>query len=203
MRARAALVIIALALIAFAAASFTRIGTPEPSAEVFTDTGPLPEGPSFLAFARDFDGYRTWERHLVDGAMVPTGASPGPTYVYLNHRPPAGTRSWPIGTIFVKEIQSGSPEDWVVHAMVKRGVPYNGSGSVGWEFFELDVHESASSDVVWRGQSPPSGHGYGAVGRDAGIDSATLTCNDCHAANWQNDSVLTPVFSLLPLPARR
>jgi len=202
MRARAGLALGAMALIVVALAALTRVGETEVREEVFADVGPLAEGASYLAFARDFEGYRSWERHWVEGAMIPTGATPGPTYIYLNHRPPAGTRSWPVGTILVKEIQSGDPEDWVVHAMVKRGVPYNAHGAAGWEFFELDVAPDGVTDVVWRGQSPPSGHGYGAVGRDAGIDASTLTCNDCHAANWQNDSVLTPALSLLPLPAR-
>ncbi len=202
MRSRIGLAIFAVALISIALASLMRVGETEVREEVFTDVGPLPDGDTFLAFARDFDGYRSWERHPVEGAMIPTGATPGPTYVYLNHRPPAGTRTWPVGTILVKEIQSGPPEDWIVHAMVKRGADYNTHGAAGWEFFELDVDADGASDVVWRGTSPPSGHGYGARGRDAGVDAATLTCNDCHATSWQNDSVLTPAISLLPLPVR-
>lgn len=164
------------------------------------DEGPLPERASFLAFARDFESFRRWERFPVQGAMVPTGAEPGPTFVYRNARPSAGARAYPVGTILVKTIESGPPEDWVIHAMAKRGAPYNRDGAVGWEFFELDLDANDSLSVVWRGTSPPSGHGYGAQGRDAGVSATTLTCNDCHAASWQTDGVLTPALSLLPLP---
>lgn len=152
----------------------------------------------FIAFARDFRGFRGWERHLVEGAMMPVGAPDGPSYVYLNRRAPAGARRWPIGTIVVKTIEPAGREDaWTIHAMVKRGVPYNDDGAIGWEYFELRLAPGAAEPVVvWRGPGPPSGHGYAARGRDAGASEIPLVCNDCHAAGWRSDAILTPALAL-------
>jgi hypothetical protein len=78
--------------------------------------------------------------------------------------------------------------------MVKRGLPFNSDGALGWEYFELRFSEGSDEPVVvWRG-NPPSGHGYAAAGRDP--STVPLVCNDCHTAAWQNDSVLTPALSL-------
>jgi len=203
MKTRVVIALLALALIAVAIAGIVRVRiAPQETSvdhESFADVGPLPERESFLAFARDFEGYRTWERLPLENPMVPTGATPGPTYVYVNRRAPAGAHAWPVGTILVKEIQSGPEDDWVVHAMVKRGAPYNHDGTVGWEFFELDVSHDHAPTISWRGQSPPSGHGYGAAGRDAGVPAEEMVCNDCHGPSWQTDGVLTPALALLPL----
>lgn len=160
------------------------------------DAGDGVEPSTFVAFASSFDGFQGWERRAVEGAMLPIGVEPGPTFVYVNRRPQSGHR-WPVGTIFVKSIERGPRHEWVVHAMVKRGLPYNREGAVGWEFFELAFAEGADAPhVVWRGEGPPSGHGYAAAGRDAGPDPVPLVCNDCHGANWQSDGVLTPAFAL-------
>jgi hypothetical protein len=154
-------------------------------------------GASFLAFAPDFEDFRRWERIPVEGAMLPVGAAPGPTAIYVNRRAPPGARRWPVGTILVKSIENGPPSQWVVHAMVKRGVPFNRDGAIGWEFFELAFDDDASPPrIVWRGAGPPSGHGYAAMGRDAGPDPVPLVCNDCHAAAWQDDGALTPALAL-------
>ncbi|MEM9069528.1 MAG: hypothetical protein AAGE52_13525 [Myxococcota bacterium] len=147
--------------------------------------------------ARDFADFRRWERHGVQGAMLPIGTPDGPTFIYVNARPPDGTRRWPVGTILVKAIESGTPEEWTVHAMVKRGVPYNPDGAVGWEYFELVFADDAAlPSIRWRGQGPPSGHGYAASGTEADPDAIPLVCNDCHAANWRSDGVLTPALAL-------
>jgi hypothetical protein len=80
--------------------------------------------------------------------------------------------------------------------MVKRGIPYNRDGAIGWEFFELGFEPgSERPHVVWRGTGPPSGHGYAAQGRDAGTAEVPLVCNDCHAVAWQSDGALTPEFA--------
>lgn len=151
----------------------------------------------FVAFGRDFRDFEEWERHPVEGAMLPIGAAPGPTHIYANRRAPDGARRYPVGTVLVKVVESGPTRDrWVVHAMVKRGVPYNPTGAVGWEFFELRLRDGADPEVLWRGQGPPSGHGYAAMGRDSGPDPVPLVCNDCHAAGWQSDGVLTPALAL-------
>lgn len=160
---------------------------------------PPDAGASYIAFARDFADFRTWERIAVEGAMLPVGVAPGPTSVYANARRPRGVRRFPVGTILVKAVERGAPHEWVIHAMVKRGVPYNADGAVGWEFFELAFDEGAEAPhVVWRGTGPPSGHGYAALGRDAGSEPVPLVCNDCHAAAWQTDGVLTPALAPIP-----
>jgi len=152
---------------------------------------------SFIAFARDFREFRSWERHGVEGAMMPIGAAEGPTFIYVNRRAPEGSRRWPIGTIVVKAIESGEPDAWTIHAMTKRGVPFNRDGAIGWEYFELRFdHASDEPTIVWRGEGPPSGHGYAAMGRASDAGAIPLVCDDCHAAGWQNDSVLTPAISL-------
>jgi hypothetical protein len=140
----------------------------ETETETVTVTG-ADAGTSFLAFAPDFRGFRGWERIPVEGAMLPIGAAPGPTAIYVSARPPAGARRWPVGTILVKSIENGPPSAWVIHAMVKRGVPFNRDGALGWEFFELAFDPGSEEPrIVWRGTGPPSGHGYAAMGRDAG-----------------------------------
>ena len=202
----AASVAAAFALAAAAALLVARRGGEPGSVEV-PDAGGPPAPEVFIAFARDFRGFRSWERHRVEGAMLPVGISDGPTAVYLNRRPPAGSARWPVGTILVKVIESGpAPHEWVIHAMVKRGVPFNRDGATGWEYFELAFPEGGSEPVVvWRGLGPPSGHGYAARGRDAGADPIPLVCNDCHAAAWQDDGVLSEAYSLRERspPARR
>jgi hypothetical protein len=163
------------------------------------DTEPDAGPGSFVAFAADFERFREWERLPIDGAMLPIGVEPGPAYVYASARAPAGTRRWPVGTVLVKTVENGAPHEWTIHAMVKRGVPYNRGGAIGWEFFELAIDEdSEHMRVVWRGNGPPSGHGYAAMGRDAGTGAVPLVCNDCHGAAWQDDGVLTPALSLAP-----
>jgi hypothetical protein len=165
---------------------------PARSTDVATDGGAR----SFVAFAADFGDFRAWERLPITGAMLPIGVEPGPAYVYASARAPEGQRRWPVGTILVKTIENGPPHTWTIHAMVKRGVPYNRGGAIGWEFFELAIDEDGSMRVVWRGNGPPSGHGYAAMGRDAGTAAVPLVCNDCHGAAWQDDGALTPALSL-------
>lgn len=202
MRARH-LAAVAIPLLLVAGGALAALGTME--GERPSESGPALEpmvaaapdaGAVFIAFARDFRDFRSWEQHHVDGAMMPVGAAEGPTYVYLNRRAPEGTTRWPVGTIVVKAIQSGAPSQWTVHAMVKRGIPFNADGALGWEYFELAFPDEGDEPaVVWRGSGPPSGHGYAARGRDAG-GGIPLVCDDCHAPAWRNDSVLTPAIAL-------
>lgn len=204
--AGAALAAAGVALAASALGVLGRAAVParaaaSPSAAPSDTPAPLDAGvpprSTFVAFARDFEGFRRWERHPVEGAMMPVLAAPGPSFVYASARAPEGARRWPVGTLLVKTIESGAPSQWTVHAMVKRGVPYNAHGATGWEFFELRLSdEDDSVSVVWRGPGPPSGHGYAAAGRDAGSEPIPLVCNDCHAAAWQDDGALTPALSL-------
>ncbi len=202
MRARPQLLVIAVTALAtaalVAAAAALSVARPAPLPEAAVASAPAAPPPeTFIAFARDFGDFRRWERHAVEGAMMPIGAAEGPTYVYLNRRPPEGARRWPVGTVVVKAIESGAPHQWTIHAMVKRGVPFNDDGAIGWEYFELSFREGSDEpSIVWRGSGPPSGHGYAAAGRPAEAGAIPLVCDDCHAPAWQNDSLLTPAIAL-------
>jgi hypothetical protein len=168
--------------------------TPPPGPVASSPASTLSTQEPYVAFSSAFAAFRAWERIPVEGAMLPVGAAPGPTAIYVNARAPAGATRWPVGTILVKTVEHAAPEDWVIHAMVKRGVPYNRDGALGWEFFELRFEAGSDAPhVVWRGTGPPSGHGYAAQGRDAG--AVALVCNDCHAAAWQSDGALTPALA--------
>ena len=154
-------------------------------------TGGLPdagESGVFIALTRDFEGFTDWTSFAIDDAAAPAAHPPGPSHVYINALPPEGARRFPVGTIIVKTIESGPPEEWAIHAMVKRGSDYGVSGGiVGWELFELRFDEDQRPIVLWRGIGPPSGMGYAAP-----VDGGTveLVCSDCHNAAWMNDGVL-------------
>lgn len=145
-----------------------------------------PEAPppaGFIALARDFEGYESWESVTLDGGTIGGGHTAGIRRVFLNARPDAGATHWPVGTILVKELQ------FTTFAMVKRGDDYNAKGARGWEWFEL-VPDLPNNTVLikWRGLGPPVGENYSQTGQ---------TCNDCHGA-YLNDSVLTPGLRLSP-----
>lgn len=196
------------AALAFAGAALAIANAPAPPPEPTPQPAPAAleappdagaEPTAFIAMMRDFEGFPGWDRYEVEGAMLPVGVDDGPTHIYANRAPPRDRARWPVGTILVKVIESGPrPEDWTIHAMVKRGVPYNGDGAVGWEFFELSLPDGAAAPplILWRGPGPPSGHGYAARGVDAGTEPIPLVCNDCHAASWRDDGVLTPALAL-------
>ncbi len=134
------------------------------------------QGSAFIALARDFEGYPSWEKFELP-AQGGTDAHVAPARtVYLNKRPPAGSTEWPQGTILVKVL----PFD--TFAMVKRGGGYNMSAAHGWEWFDLVTASDGSLAIKWRGVGPPAGEKYSA---------ADQTCNTCHGANMANDAVLT------------
>lgn len=152
------------------------------------------DGGQFVAESVDFEGFQSWERILIENPTVPVQAHEGPAYVYVNRRPPAGATRFPRGTLLVKTIESGTdPRGWSVHAMARRGEPFNPLGSVGWEFFGLQLHEDGRPVILWRNDGSGDGHDYG--GLLPGEDTER-TCNDCHSTAWQDDSVLTPALSL-------
>ncbi|HJL14692.1 MAG TPA: hypothetical protein RMH99_03490 [Sandaracinaceae bacterium LLY-WYZ-13_1] len=146
------------------------------------------DGAVFIALQRDFEGFRDWTRFAVDSDAVPVGHPPGPSFIYVNRMPPEGVRRFPVGTILIKTIESGSPQEWAIHGMVKRSSDFAATtGLIGWELFELRFDDEERPVILWRGEGPPSGMGYAAP-IDGGI--AELVCSDCHAAAWTNDSVL-------------
>ena len=160
------------------------------------DEGPeLPLDEPFIALSRDFEGFTDWHRFEVAGDAIPTEVEPGPTFVYARTLPPPGVARFPVGTILIKTIEPGDPTAWTIHAMVKRSGTFNPAGAIGWEFLELALTAERDVVILWRGEGPPSGHGYGSVGEPSDIP---LVCNDCHAPAWTNDAVLTPDIRLMP-----
>jgi hypothetical protein len=153
--------------------------------------GGTPAAPSdgaaipFIAFAKDFRGFRTWSSHSIESAVA-AGAThvSGPRTVYINQPPPPGAIEFPVGTLIVKETVA----DGKLFARCKRGNNFNSTGAIGWEWFELQ--ETASGDVViqWHGFGPPAGEKYGGDAKGG--------CNGCHTAARTNDYVLSPWLTL-------
>lgn len=137
----------------------------------------------FIAFAKDFDGYPSWEAHRLESNIAPNDVhAGGERTLYLSRRPPHGSTEFPVGTLIVKAV----PGVGRVFARVKRGGGYN-TDNPGWEWFELQHTTPDSVIIVWRGVGPPSGEGYG--GDPAG-------CNGCHAGFADNDYVGAPDLKL-------
>lgn len=148
-------------------------------------TGALPSvspTTSFVAFSSDFQGFRAWPSFTLPGAPDVGGGAhvAGDRTVYINQVPAAGSTTFAKGTIIVKAITGPDPK---LFAMVKRGGDFNGTGAVGWEWFE--VHELSGDtvmDVEWRGVGPPDGENY--------AGNAEGGCNGCHSTS-PRDSVLS------------
>jgi hypothetical protein len=143
----------------------------------------------FIALEKDLQSFRGWE--AID---LPRGGAQGITHTagvrreYLNHRPPAGASTFPVGTIFIKELIEGADAGHQLFAMVKRGGGYNRAGAAGWEWFELRPRDDESVGIVWRGVNAPVGESYG--GDPAG------GCNSCHGIASDNDFVKSSVVRL-------
>lgn len=152
-----------------------------------SDAGATGSGDTFLAFESDFQNFRSWEKFPVTAPVENSIHLAGPRTEYLNRRPAKGSAAFPVRTIIVKELEVGADVDHKIFAMVKRGGDYNQAGASGWEWFELKNNPDGSESVVWRGLGPPAGEQYGG-------DPAT--CNDCHAAAHNNDSVNSTGLSL-------
>jgi hypothetical protein len=164
----------------------------------------LPKPEPFIALERDFQGYAEWTP--IELAARPAQGKAhvaGETREYINALPPAGSVSFPVGTIVVKtvtgagdsvtgaagsETKAASSPRRDVFAMVKRGGGYNRAGSSGWEWFELRPRADGTLAIVWRGINPPSGEGYGG--------EAVGGCNGCHLQAAHNDYVQTPSLAL-------
>lgn len=147
---------------------------------------------SFLAFDADFAGWRGWEAfHLPDAPSDGVVHLAGPRTEYLNARPPKGSHEFPVGTIIVKELETGAMQDRKVFAMVKRGGGYDAAAAPGWEWFELSNNPDGSfKRIVWRGLGPPAGEQYG--GDPSG-------CSGCHSASKDNDYVSPTALRLSDL----
>lgn len=134
-----------------------------------------------IALAADFQDYETWEFIALPAVDGGTEHSAQARTVFINKRPHAGSTEFPVGTLIVKEMPFSTL------AMSKRGGTYNANGAKGWEWFNLERHASDAVVIVWRGLGPPLGEAYG---------ESSASCNDCHKARIENDSVLTPELGL-------
>lgn len=165
-------------------------------------------GPTFVAFASDFNGFRDWSSApamqastlppldagdgtnglgAADGGAADAGIHGGPLTVYWKAPPPHGATTFPLGTIIVKEPSDGDLTTRQIFAMVKRGGDFNPTGAVNWEWFELQNVDSATVQIVWRGFGPPAGETYG--GNPA-------FCNGCHVIAAGNDDVWSSALQL-------
>ena len=140
----------------------------------------------FVAFAADFKGFRSWQAFDVTEDADLVGIHDGSTVMeYVNAMPPAGSESFPVGTIIVKEATVGTLAH-EMFAMVNRGGGYN-SGAPGWEWFELESTGAEDVVIVWRGVGPPSGENYGG--------DPNAGCNTCHV-DCGNDAVCAKALAL-------
>ncbi|MBX3269009.1 MAG: hypothetical protein KF729_02040 [Sandaracinaceae bacterium] len=152
----------------------------------------------YIAFAADFARFREWERFERGIDPVPPTHF-GESAIYLDRRPPAGAREFPVGTRIVRvETRRGDPSAPEVHAMVKRGAGYNAEGARGWEFFDLALAPGRAPSIRWRGEGPADGDGY--TPPEGG---AILSCNHCHGSATDDDSVLSPALALSALAPSR
>ena len=149
----------------------------------------LPKAAPFIAFERDFQGFRDWtavELPKLEAQGVTHTA--GETNEWINARPAPGAKSFPVGTMIIKEVRNEQKKTHEVFAMVKRGGDYNRSGAPGWEWFELRERPDESFAIRWRGVNAPDGENY--AGDPLG------GCNSCHRLSAQNDFVKTSTLTL-------
>ena len=135
-----------------------------------------------------FDSFRTWQSwQFTTNGVNNSPHTSGPRTVYIKQAPPHGSTEFPIGTIIVKELETGPPASHSIFAMVKRGCGYNAAGATDWEWFELQNQADGSELILWGGSEPPVGESY------AGDPTA---CNTCHAGSRANDYVQSPPLQL-------
>jgi hypothetical protein len=159
------------------------------------DSGGPSNPTTFVAFASDFSGFRTWSSTPgvgPPGAPQPPnadggGVHAGPLTTYINEKPPHGSTSFPVGTIIVKEPDDPPLTQRQIFAMVKRGGGYNSDGATNWEWFELANGDANDVVILWRGVGPMNGDPYA---------STPAICNDCHGLASKNDFVWTAGLGL-------
>lgn len=155
------------------------------------DNTPIPGGDvgTFIALQSDFAGFSQWSATPV--SSEDTGHVSGARTVYVNQAPPAGSTTFPVGTILVKTIEWEGGTD--IHAMAKRGAGFNTDGANGWEWFELMYASDGTPVIRWRGDVPPTDEEYGQLPGAESDTSDTITgdCNVCHSTDAVNDYVHT------------
>jgi hypothetical protein len=144
----------------------------------------------FLAYAANFDGFHNW--NSANAASVDDAGDGlhgvGPLRVYWSQSPPHGSKTFPVGTIIVKETEGADVTQRATFAMVKRGDGYNASGAEGWEWFSLKDAPDGSVTVLWRGTIPLAGETYS--------NQPIGDCNGCHSLANRNDSVWDTALEL-------
>jgi hypothetical protein len=166
------------------------------SSLLFSCTGandsPDAGGPNvFIAYESSFAGFHSWSSAP---ATAPDDASDGlhgvgPLRVYLNEAPPHRAKSFPVGTIIVKETEEADVTQRTVFAMVKRGGGFNSAdgGALDWEWFSLRNNSDGTVTQLWR-NAPQSSDSY--AGQPIG------DCNGCHFAARENDYVWDTALEL-------
>jgi hypothetical protein len=147
------------------------------------------DGGTFTPVQSDFQSFHAWQSFTFQGAAIPDSphSVAGQRTDYLNHVPPKGATAFPVGTIIVKEFDSGPVAGRQVFAMVKVGGDYNAQGAAGWEWFELTNNVDGSESIHWDGVGAPPGDVYA---------NSPITCNECHANAKNNDYVQSQALQL-------
>ncbi len=140
-------------------------------------------GPTFIALPTDFEGFQSWYSAVLPYNVLSATVDPVGMHVgFLNRRPPAGSKSYPVGTIIVKAVEpSADQTSWEMFGMAKRGGGYNGAGADGWEYFLLRVNSDGDPYITSRGLAPSNdGSDMGAGAYAPG--GAAGGCNECHGS---------------------
>ena len=95
---------------------------------------------TFVPFAKDFQGFRTWEAFPLPTQVAAPASNVnvhlgGKRTLYLKARPPKGSTTFPVGTLIVKEVLGAGENK--LFAMTKRGGDYNSNGAKGWASFSM------------------------------------------------------------------
>jgi hypothetical protein len=151
---------------------------------------PKEEPGVFIALQRDFAQFRTWQKFSFGDGPV-EGHPIGPRYGFVKQVLQPGEKTYPIGDIIVKTIEtppspSPSPwpspvpeQQWDIFAMAKRGGGFNAEGAKNWEYFTLHINPDGVPVILARGidaSDVPGGSGHGYVGVTGNI----IRCNGCH-----------------------
>lgn len=156
--------------------------------------GCAPGSSCCVAFTADFQSYASWESVSVGSTMQGTHAA-GLHNVYLNRRPPPGSTTFPVGTIFVKVVQVTSAGDVDLFAMVKRGCGSFNAANDGWEFFRL-LRDAQGRVVLPSGGRGAENATLQGTGYSDDPSLSGVTCVNCHGASAQStDHILGPGLS--------
>jgi hypothetical protein len=147
-----------------------------------------PPAPAFDNFCNWHSAPATNSEDASDGVHAPPDGGPRGLTVFWNNSPPDGSKSFPIGTIIIKESQDSNPTDRVAFAMTNRGCGYNADGAQNWEFWSLADNGNCTMTTLWRGPIAPMAETY--AGKPAG------DCNGCHGMVVDNDYVWDTALQL-------